>query len=98
MGNSLLSLEGDAAKDVWTSYQVSRNGFNERLRKIKSILSMFAAAIPYVPTANSAEATRTQARSTFERRPIPKFSGEPRDYTKFRCIWKEVAREYNEES
>ena len=59
---------------------------------------MFAAAIPYVPMANSAEATRTQARSTFERRPIPKFSGEPRDYTKFRSRWKEVAREYNEES
>ena len=90
-------MEGDAAKDVWTSYQVSRNGFNERLRKIKSILSMFSAAIPSVPTANPAEATRTQARSTFERRLIPKFSGEPRD-TRFRSRWKEVAREYSEES
>ena len=37
-------------------------------------------------------------RSTFEKRPIPKFSGDGRDYSRFKSRWKEVAKEFNEES
>ena len=37
-------------------------------------------------------------RNTFEKRPIPKFSGDSHDYFRFKSMWKEVAKEFNEES
>ena len=36
--------------------------------------------------------------NTFEKIPIPKFSGEGRDYSRFKSRWREVAKEFNEES
>ena len=59
-----------------------------------SLATLSALSIAVTPT----EAPRTQTRSTFKKRLIRKFSGEPMDYARFQSRWKEVENEFSEES
>ena len=48
-------------------------------------------------TARTAAGTEI-VKSTFQRRELPKFSGEPRDYARFKQRWTEVDRVFSKES
>ena len=94
------TVDDAVASGIRNNLKLTLNEFNDRMRRMRySLRRLTSRETPSpVPAAVPIPTPAPRLRNTFEKRPIPKFSGDSRDYSRFKSRWKEVIKEFNEES
>ena len=87
------TVDATAATGISADLRVILNEFNDRMRKMRVAIRRLTPRETPSPVPTAVPAPAPRLRNTFEKQPIPKFSGEGRDYLRFRSKWREVEKQ-----
>jgi len=95
------TVDKTSATGIRADFRRILNEFNDHMRQMMESIRRLTprdTPSPHVPIAVPIPTPAQRMRNTFEKRRIPKFSGDGCDYSRFKSRWKEVVKEFNEES